>query len=253
MATRRPTAGSPLVIRHQDYSRMLDAADYYAQHQDFGRGGIPRGGRSGLVKLRNDSGGDRELGDVMEIGDLIVEDIATYQRVPWFVGIIPTYPGRSVAVYQEAVPDGDIGLAKVSGMAVAKVNLSSSTHYRAKPAKDSHSFTSGTTGPTQVEYRPSGSGVKLCWVNLSPRGNFVVAQAPGGGIAARSGSTPGSATCDLLHLVSGSITDALDDDGTTTLTETLYNLSSSAVAADAYVMFKVDCDGTAWVDFEDCG
>ena len=55
----------------------------------------------------------------------------------------------------------------------------------------------------------------------------IVFKAPVGGIAARSGTTLGSATCAIWTLSSSTISDS-------TKTDTVYNVSSSAVGASKY-------------------
>lgn len=64
-----------------------------------------------------------------------------------------------------------------------------------------------------------------------PTPRAIIAKTPGGGIAARSGKTPGSATCDIFYI---------DTSGTATLTdstynETVYNLTDTAIPGDAYI------------------
>ena len=67
----------------------------------------------------------------------------------------------------------------------------------------------------------------------------------GSGIAARSGSTPGSATCTLQTLASGSIV-------ATAITGTVLNLDeNNAVASNAYIQTK-RIDGKNVVDWEAC-
>lgn len=88
---------------------------------------------------------------------------------------------------------------------------------------------------------------------IPPKDRYCVAMTPVGGIPARSGTTPGSATCDIYHLSGGVLVTAKDVDGTTVLTKTIYHLGSAAVEASTYIQFKVDYDGNAWVDMEDCG
>jgi hypothetical protein len=70
-----------------------------------------------------------------------------------------------------------------------------------------------------------------------------VAKAGAGGVAALSGSTPGTATVTLYTF-----------DGTTLAagaTATAYNLAPSAVAANAWIMLKW-VDGYWFVDYEAC-
>jgi hypothetical protein len=69
----------------------------------------------------------------------------------------------------------------------------------------------------------------------------------GSGIAARSGTTPGSATVTLYKINSGPTL------ATATTTVTAYNLSTSAVAASAYVVIMQEqITGKFICVWEDC-
>ena len=79
-------------------------------------------------------------------------------------------------------------------------------------------------------------------------------KAPSGGIPAKSGTTLGKATCDAYYL-SFDGTDAdlavLQDSGSTTITATVFNMGSEAVAADAFVQ-AMRCNGLYLANWEDC-
>lgn len=81
--------------------------------------------------------------------------------------------------------------------------------------------------------------------------HYNIAKAPTGGIPAISGTTPGSAVCDIYHIVEG-VLEAVTDDQDEQVTRTLYNLSGVAVTASAWVQYKVNIDGHHLVDFEGC-
>lgn len=68
---------------------------------------------------------------------------------------------------------------------------------------------------------------------------------PGGGIAAISGSTLGSATCTRYTVTAGTLT-------ATTETVTVYNLMSSAIGAAAYIV-AIPVNGIWLAIAEDCG
>lgn len=68
--------------------------------------------------------------------------------------------------------------------------------------------------------------------------DVVVAKAPGGGIAAMTGTTPGSATCSIWRKNGSGV---LEDQG---FTQVVYNLSTTAVSASAYVQALQDKWGT---------
>lgn len=69
-----------------------------------------------------------------------------------------------------------------------------------------------------------------------------------GGITARAGTTPGTGTVNVYHINSSGVLSQYNGH-----TETVYNLSSSAIAAGAYVQCKREYISWKWfVDFEDC-
>jgi len=71
-------------------------------------------------------------------------------------------------------------------------------------------------------------------------------RAPSGGIAAISGSTLGSATCDAYELVAG-VRTAISGES-----ETVYNQAAEAVAANAYIFAVEDRNGDLIAVWEDC-
>lgn len=67
-----------------------------------------------------------------------------------------------------------------------------------------------------------------------------VAKTPGGGIAAMSGTTPGSASCEIYKVVSGSLVDQ-------SLSQTVYNLNNIAIPGNAFITIHQDAYGNWWV------
>lgn len=79
-------------------------------------------------------------------------------------------------------------------------------------------------------------------------------KTPVGGIAARSGTTLGKATCDAYYLsfdgTDATIT-ALTDSGSAQLTNTVFNMSTSAVGAEVYIQ-AVRIYGLYVANWEEC-
>jgi hypothetical protein len=73
------------------------------------------------------------------------------------------------------------------------------------------------------------------------------AMTKSGGIAARSSLTMGSATCDLYDSSSSGV---LSDSGTDV---TVYNMATSAIAANTHIMIQQNNAGLWVVVVEDCG
>lgn len=94
-------------------------------------------------------------------------------------------------------------------------------------------------------------GLTLQWSPFGPILGYIaprqalIAKTPSGGIAAMSGTTPGSATCRIWNRgPTGALVDSLVD-------VTVYNMSGSAVAGTKYIQAK-RIDGVLWVDVESC-
>lgn len=69
----------------------------------------------------------------------------------------------------------------------------------------------------------------------------AIAKAPVGGIPARSGTTPGSATCTFWEIGSGPTLAA------TSVSETVYNISGTAVAANAFITVNREYVSGTWI------
>lgn len=72
-------------------------------------------------------------------------------------------------------------------------------------------------------------------------------KADASGISARSGTTPGSGTVALY--IRNTSTNTLEATGDS---ETVYNISATAVGADAYVIIAYDAEEVPWVIVESC-
>lgn len=82
-------------------------------------------------------------------------------------------------------------------------------------------------------------------VPFQPAGRIFKTRA--GGIPALSGSTPGSAVCDLYFFDGSSLSAATGS----YVSETIYNMSSAAVGATKFIQVKY-IDGFWFVDVESC-
>jgi len=81
--------------------------------------------------------------------------------------------------------------------------------------------------------------------------NAVIALTPGGGIAARSGTTAGSANCTFYRVNSSGTLTTVKDNAGSDITATVYNIAGSAIAGSAYIQAKY-IYGEWIADFEDC-
>lgn len=76
---------------------------------------------------------------------------------------------------------------------------------------------------------------------LPEQRRVAIAKAPSGGIPARSGTTPGSATCTFWEIGTGPTLAA------TSVSETVYNISGTAVAANALITVNREYISGLWI------
>lgn len=151
-------------------NNILEAAEDYAQRR---RMGTPAGRRgvtlpTDLIKIQNNSGAARARGHVLEITG-IIETTFSHETLA-FVGGAPT-PGadKRYAILKEDLPDGEIGVAQVSGICAAVVNVTDATHKTATIAASTYILQSSANGPIPMFYQPAGTGATHeCAINLPP-------------------------------------------------------------------------------------
>jgi hypothetical protein len=82
---------------------------------------------------------------------------------------------------------------------------------------------------------------------LPEQRRVVIALAPSGGIPARVSTQLGSATCTICTISASGVV------STTSITETVWNLSAGAVASNAYIGACRELVGGKWIAFlESC-
>lgn len=210
------------------------------------------------VKLQNVSGAARRQYEVVSLDGTFLLDPVTRQNI-WLEGDVASTPQRLFGVLLEAAKDDAIVRAQISGVCPALVNVTNDGHRRATLIASEDRFTSSVGGPVQIIHKPTGTGEKLCVVNLSNRtGVKLYGMTPAGGIPAATKSSdtisPGSsavvemwyydwATADYIPMVNSSAVQ---------LTETVYNPWPTDISGDRWISFSEDDDGLLTVDNEAC-
>jgi hypothetical protein len=122
-----------------------------------------------IVKVRNLVGGDCELGDVVQLGDELLDD--KDKRYPWFEGNAVDDPAeRRWAILLQPIKTGDVGMAIVSGVCLVNVTVGSTSDTHGTPASASASLTSGTSGPIEILSPIGSTGPQLLWCRLGGGG-----------------------------------------------------------------------------------
>lgn len=208
----------------------------------------PRARKTDIIKVKNDSGANRAKGEVLgDFSSLVTTVTAENIRL---TADAPA-AGKSFGVLLEHVADGSIGELQLSGVCLATVTISDTAHEFADIDPGNYKLISATIGPVQIVFAPAGTGDIECVVRLgsmSAAKPVYHALTKTGGIPARSSTTMGSATCDLLSCSSGGV---LSDSGTDV---TIYNDIASIVGAVAgtYIKFAFNDAGLRIVITEDC-
>jgi hypothetical protein len=176
---QKATADTPLNIRASDWNALCDAARSV---------GANRMGREGSATLLREAlNASQRVYVTYAGGDLAEFSILTYpansvapgidpavnplevQRTPVFAAVAPTSALDPVLILSEPHNGSTGGTVRAifAGIAVCDVNVTLATHGFAAPVSgDTAKLTSGVFGPARILYKPSGTGVKRCIVEL---------------------------------------------------------------------------------------
>lgn len=145
-------------------NRATDAGEWYAQRKSLGEAvkNLKLFDNGVDVQIRNDTGSDLSAGSTVAVMDYLLD--SPDNKFRWFAGEVPANDTNTIGITLQPIPDGDIGPARVSGIAMAYVYFDDADHKRATITAAATYLTSAAT--------LSGDGVK------------VVAKLPGTGLMA---------------------------------------------------------------------
>ena len=212
-----------------------------------------------VIMIKNDSGAARRQYEVLSLtGSFVLDDVTREQL--WLNATVASTAQRLFAVLLEPVKDEGYAIAQVSGVCPALVNVVSASHTRASLIASEDRLTSNMIGPVVIKHKPSGTGEKLCVVNLSnPAAVKLTLKTPSGGISAGNWGTgcdeftPNKALCNVYTWDESAEKWKELLDGTTNVTEYVYNPSTTAIAGDTLITASTDEDGLLTLLTEDCG
>ena len=209
------------------------------------QGGSSRARPTDILQIKNVSGAARVRGDVL---GAFANPLTNLERDNIRLsGTAPTAGGH-VGVCLEPMANGTYGPVQLSGVCVAKVNVSDADHEFAAIDPGEYVLVSAAEGQIGIVYAPAGTGVLSCVVRLGGGGGgklISVAKVGGSVITARSTTTPGTGTATLQYDNAGTLTAEAG-------TVTVKNWAGTTVAANAYIVVGKDSRGTWWVLSEDC-
>jgi len=231
------------------WNDMVSAGEAYRDgYFSSGDPGRTRPRSTDIIKVQNDSGANLKRGEIVSFDGFVLSEVDP--EAIWLKGIQPRR-GKKFAVLKYDVEDGEITNAQVSGVCIGRVNVTNLAH-RAARVPDGASFVlqSSFSGPVELLWAPSGTGVADCVINI--RGESLPVFKATSGIPARSGTTCGSASCVPYYIDDdGELVEMLTDTNTSQTVQ-IFSIFSEAVATNAYVTAK-DIFGVLAVDSEDCG
>lgn len=194
---------------------------------------------SRIALVKNTSGSDRAAFETMAIDGLEWElDTAGTSDIVF--KLITADPAKAPAVLLDPIANGDIGRAVLDGLAIALVGGGSGL--TGTPDATNHRIKPDAAGSIKLLAAPHASDPRLLPVvigsNSSSESRLFL--TPGGGIAARSGTTVSSASCTEYKLASGTLT-------TNTNSQTVYNPWPVAIPASYYIMAQKEQLSGYWI------
>lgn len=158
-----------------EHNAIAEAAEYYQRHLRLGSGQQttrfpPLFDR---IKVRNDSGGNLHKGNVLELSGCLLSDHSDDH--PWFTGVIPTAIDVPYCVLRRAVKAGEIADAIMSGVCIARVDVTDTAHTHAELEASSSDLKSGETG-AWILSSLDATGLQECWVFIGGVGGGCSSQ-----------------------------------------------------------------------------
>lgn len=132
---------------------ILESADEYRLRRRLGKSEPAfqfSAIQTDVIKIQNDAAADLAIGSVVQVDIKVLTTLDAAHL--WFSGIEPDDEicGNAVAILREPIPDGKIGPAQVSGVCLARVNVTDTSHRYAYPVSGNTVLQSGHGGPFQL-------------------------------------------------------------------------------------------------------
>lgn len=146
------------------WNNMVDAGRAHAD--SLLNGGAPnpiRPRETDIIKVKNTSGALRRTGEILELSGKAIDTVTAEN--PWLLGIEPTGDG-CLGILKEPAVSNAIASLQVSGCCMALVNVTDADHRRAIAVDGVYVLQSGSSGPIELMYAPTGTGEKTCLVRF---------------------------------------------------------------------------------------
>lgn len=173
----RARKGEPLKIEAKTWNKVEALVN--PSNPMLGRDPIDRYRRCDLIRIKNASGADLTRGKILSWSGVSFDATANpteYWAMPTLTGKTPEFPedhGR-IAVLQEPIKNGGIGLAAIGGITPASINMTATSHpYAYLSDGSTASLVSATSGSCEILHvSGTGTGVKTCLIHLGSSQHF---------------------------------------------------------------------------------
>ena len=174
------------------WNNMVDAGRAWADGRFSSPSPNPiRPRETDIIKAKNTSGAVRRLGEILRISGKAIETVTDENK--WLLGVEPTDDGY-FGILKEPAENNGLASLQVSGCCMALVNVTDADHKRALSVEGEYVLQSGSSGPIELLYAPSGTGEKTCVVRFSNgyQEHAVILDA---NLAAASHALTGASSC----------------------------------------------------------
>ena len=165
-------AGQSLQFSAKDINACFAAARAHRARQLNAIAEASAFGQAGVVRVKNASGTDRDISEVLAIDVPLIlpsDNLERWRSEVTFSGVTPgaTHAGRYV-VLQEPIANGKIGRAMVIGVTPALLDVTAESDRFAEVVNTvATSLKTGTTGSARILWKESGTGSKRGVVMLT--------------------------------------------------------------------------------------
>lgn len=158
--------GQPFRPKAATWNQIIESSQAYARQQRLGdAAALPPGYVSPFtINIKNSSGGAMAAGDVLTVGDLLVDEVR--KREAWFDGDTYATGDLNVAILLEDIPNNGIGRAQIGGLVKATVDIQNTAHDCATPINGADVLDSCYNSPIKLVHAPNSTGEQDCWIWL---------------------------------------------------------------------------------------
>lgn len=230
MPNDRATPGREMKIHAATWNDILDSKDDYLRRKKRGKGrkAEPLPIPTDCIKVKNITGSDCTEGQVLELGTFLLT-APPKKTHPWFnADTVSHNGGKSYCLLKEPIKSDKIGVAQVSGVCIAKVDIQATTDRYAYVVNSSLNLKSGEAGQFKLIGPVTTTGVQTAVVSFAEYGRLTRFGKADGAISKGS-----SGTISLWHYDGSTESD-------TTINVTAYAYGAAIVSGKIVSLFWGD-------------